>query len=193
MFNIFNLLPHNGVADRMWDYEQWGRWFDSHRLPPEKEEKGIFSRLRTCKTQPLKNNDKSNIQDHCKSLQYQKRRIGYWVSHRGSWHNLGNLSGLVGCSGTPSEDAWLVGVGKRAPHGFRCPCLVSPHGSLDRLKAYTFFPLHWTIKYRQNRPLAHGSAGQSKVEQVEQVEQVVRARGWGEAHRVRVTPALLLC
>ena len=31
-------------------------------------------------------------------------------------------------------DAWLVGVGKRAPHGFQCPCLVSPHGSLDRLK-----------------------------------------------------------
>ena len=30
--------------------------------------------------------------------------------------------------------AWLVDVGKRAPHGFRCPCLVSPQGSLDRLK-----------------------------------------------------------
>ena len=29
-------------------------------------------------------------------------------------------------------DAWLVGVGKRAPHGLRCPCLASPHGSLDR-------------------------------------------------------------
>ena len=36
-------------------------------------------------------------------------------------------------------DAWLVGVGKRAPHGFRCPCLVSPHGSLDGLKACTLF------------------------------------------------------
>ena len=32
-------------------------------------------------------------------------------------------------------DAWVVGVGKRAPHGFRCPCLVSPYGSLDRLKS----------------------------------------------------------
>ena len=32
-------------------------------------------------------------------------------------------------------DAWLVGVGKRAPHGFRRPCLVSPHGSLDTLKS----------------------------------------------------------
>ena len=33
-------------------------------------------------------------------------------------------------------DAWLVGVGKRAPHGLRCICFVSPHhGSLDRLKA----------------------------------------------------------
>ena len=30
-------------------------------------------------------------------------------------------------------DAWLVGVGKRAPHEFRCLWLVSPHGSLDRL------------------------------------------------------------
>ena len=33
-------------------------------------------------------------------------------------------------------DAWWVGVGKRAPpHGFQRPCLVSPHGSLDRLKS----------------------------------------------------------
>ena len=39
-------------------------------------------------------------------------------------------------------DAWLVSVGKRAPHGFWCLWLVSPHGSLDRLKAYTLFPLH---------------------------------------------------
>ena len=29
-------------------------------------------------------------------------------------------------------DAWLVGVGKRAPHGFRCPCLVSPLHELAR-------------------------------------------------------------
>ena len=39
-------------------------------------------------------------------------------------------------------DAWLIGVGKRAPHEFRCLWLVSPHGSLDRLKAYALFPLH---------------------------------------------------
>ena len=39
-------------------------------------------------------------------------------------------------------DAWLVGVGKRAPHGFRCLWLVSPHGSLDGLKAYSLFRLH---------------------------------------------------
>ena len=38
--------------------------------------------------------------------------------------------------------AWLVGVGKRAPHGLRCLWLASPYGSLDRLKAYTLFPLH---------------------------------------------------
>ena len=29
-------------------------------------------------------------------------------------------------------------------------------------KAYTLFPLHLTLKDRQNMPLAHGSAGQSK-------------------------------
>ena len=34
------------------------------------------------------------------------------------------------------EDAWLVGVGKRAPHGFRCPYYLSV-GSLARRKAYT--------------------------------------------------------
>ena len=34
-------------------------------------------------------------------------------------------------------DAWLVGVGKCAPHGLRCLyVLVSPHGALARLKAY---------------------------------------------------------
>ena len=37
-------------------------------------------------------------------------------------------------------DAWLVGVGKRAPHGLRCLWLVSPHCSLDRLKASALFP-----------------------------------------------------
>ena len=33
---------------------------------------------------------------------------------------------------------WLVGVEKRAPRGFRCPCLVSPRGSLDRLNGLLF-------------------------------------------------------
>ena len=38
-------------------------------------------------------------------------------------------------------DAWLIGVGKRAPHGFRCLWLVSPHGSRDKLKAFMhYFP-----------------------------------------------------
>ena len=32
-------------------------------------------------------------------------------------------------------DAWLVGVEKRAPHGFRCPFVVSPHGSLETLRS----------------------------------------------------------
>ena len=38
------------------------------------------------------------------------------------------------------EGAWFVGVEKRAHHGFRCLWLVSPHGSLDKLKAYALFP-----------------------------------------------------
>ena len=39
------------------------------------------------------------------------------------------------CHGSPIEGyAWLVGVGKRAPHGFRCLRLASPHGSLAKLK-----------------------------------------------------------
>ena len=37
-------------------------------------------------------------------------------------------------------DAWLVGVGRRAPYGFQCLWLVSSHGSLDRLNAYALFP-----------------------------------------------------
>ena len=40
-------------------------------------------------------------------------------------------------------DAWLVGVGKRAPHGLRCPCLVSPHGSLDRLFGWSLLMARW--------------------------------------------------
>ena len=37
-------------------------------------------------------------------------------------------------------DPWLVGVGKRATHGFRCLWLVSPHHvSLSRLEAYALF------------------------------------------------------
>ena len=37
-------------------------------------------------------------------------------------------------------DAWLVGAEKGATHGLRCLRLVSPHGSLARLKAYALFP-----------------------------------------------------
>ena len=48
-------------------------------------------------------------------------------------------------------DAWLVGVGKRAPHGFRCPCLVSPHGSLDRLNSLHIISSTLNSK-RQDRP-----------------------------------------
>ena len=57
-------------------------------------------------------------------------------------------------------DAWLVGVGRRAPHGFRWPCLVSPHGSLDRLNClFALFP------YRGNYETAIGlgTVGQGRV------------------------------
>ena len=55
----------------------------------------------------------------------------------------------------------MVGVGKRAPHGFRCLWLVSPHGSLNRLKAYALFPY---IEYQKTDitglgRVAQGSAG----------------------------------
>ena len=46
------------------------------------------------------------------------------------------------CDGTSRVgDAWLVVlcVGKRAPHVFRCLGLVSPHGSLDGLKAFMYY------------------------------------------------------
>ena len=55
-------------------------------------------------------------------------------------------------------NAWLVGVGKRAPHGFRCPCLVSPHGSLDRLKSLYIISSTLNSKDGQNRP-RHDRAG----------------------------------
>ena len=49
-----------------------------------------------------------------------------------------------GCSGTPRVGdvrGWSV-LGGVLLMGSGGPCLVSPHGSLDRLKAYTLFPLH---------------------------------------------------
>ena len=50
-------------------------------------------------------------------------------------------------------DAWLVGVGKRAPHGLRC-LYSALHGlSLARLKAYyiCIISLHGMLKDRRNR------------------------------------------
>ena len=50
-------------------------------------------------------------------------------------------------------DAWLVGVGKRAPHGFQCPCLVSPHGSPDRFRSLCIISsaLHSKIQTKQDK------------------------------------------
>ena len=49
-------------------------------------------------------------------------------------------------------DAWLVGVGNLALHGFRCLWLISPHGSLHRLKIYALLvPVYLTLKLRQSK------------------------------------------
>ena len=47
---------------------------------PVKRKKGIFSRSRTCKAQPLKNNDESNtiIARHS-NAEKVGGKIGYWV------------------------------------------------------------------------------------------------------------------
>ena len=65
---------------------------------PQKEKKGICSRSRTCKTQPLKNDESNTI-----IASYSDTKKSHWIltwdAHRGSGHNLGNMSGLVGGSG----------------------------------------------------------------------------------------------
>ena len=80
-------------------------------------------------------------------LKYNKRRTPQTTTHVQSAQQL--LSVVVFRVG----DAWLVGVGKCAPHGFRCPCLVSPHGSLDRLKSLYIIPSilnsKWTFSCAQ--------------------------------------------
>ena len=58
-------------------------------------------------------------------------------------------------------DAWLVGVGKRAPHEFRCPCLVSPHGSLDRLNRLLHYFLY--IKLLKTDKTGLGTIGQGRA------------------------------
>ena len=59
-------------------------------------------------------------------------------------------------------DAWLVGVGKRAPHRFQCLWLVSPHGSLDRLKS--LYILSSTLN--SERQTKQAKTEQGRVEQV---------------------------
>ena len=62
-----------------------------------KRKKGLYRVSRACKTQPFKNNDESNtiIASHTNS-EKNAGKIGYWVSPRGSRHNLGNMSDFVG-------------------------------------------------------------------------------------------------
>ena len=62
---------------------------------PAKRKKKGFSHVQ----EPVKLNHIKTTMRATRSLQVTpipKSRIGYWVSHRGSWHNLGNMSGLVG-------------------------------------------------------------------------------------------------
>ena len=60
----------------------------------------------------------------------------------------------VHCLTTPNVmvlrvgDACLVGVGKCAPHGLRCLCLVPPHGSLDGLESSFVISLYKILKDR---------------------------------------------
>ena len=58
-------------------------------------------------------------------------------------------------------DAWLAGVGKRAPHGFRCPCLVSPHGSLNRLKS--LYIISSTLNSKKTHKTGLGTIGQGRA------------------------------
>ena len=58
-------------------------------------------------------------------------------------------------------DAWSVSVGKRAPHGFRSPCWVSPHGSLDRLKRLYIISSALNSKRQTKQAQAHGPQGRA--------------------------------
>ena len=58
-------------------------------------------------------------------------------------------------------DAWLVGVGKRASLGFRCPCLVSPRGSLDRLKS--LYIISSTLNSKKTDKTGLGTIGQGRA------------------------------
>ena len=68
------------------------------------------------------------VPPHCIDLTFRTR------SRRQSWCCMGCSDLTV--SRYSEEDAWLVGVGKRAPHGFRCLYNFSV-GSIARRKAYT--------------------------------------------------------
>ena len=58
---------------------------------------------------------------------------------------------MVVCGSTPTG-GWLVGVGKRAPHGFRCLLLVFPRGSLDRLKRVCItYSLYIELEKRESK------------------------------------------
>ena len=58
-------------------------------------------------------------------------------------------------------DAWLVGVGKRAPHGFQCSCLVSPYGSLDRLKS--LYTISSTLNSKRQTKHCKTEVGQGRA------------------------------
>ena len=53
-------------------------------FPVKRKKKGIFSRSRTCKTRPLKNNDESNTVIASHSNTEKSHWILTWDAHRGS-------------------------------------------------------------------------------------------------------------
>ena len=62
-----------------------------------KEKKGFSHVQEPVKLNHLKNNDESNtIISSYSNTENVGGKISYWVFHRGSWHNLEYVSGLVG-------------------------------------------------------------------------------------------------
>ena len=65
-------------------------------FPVKWRKKGFSHVQEPVKTQHENNDESNTINSSYSNTEKVGRKIGYWVSHQGSWHNLGNMSGLVG-------------------------------------------------------------------------------------------------